>query len=299
MIIIKPVGGLASQLHKYSVGKALAYKHGVQLKLDLSWFEDRPHTDTPWEYVIDRFDIKAEEASVSEIKKLKPCYIQVKVIRLIEKVFGIEFTFKKYSNKSFLSLKEFFALPDNLYLEGEFAGFKYIESVKNILQEEIKPKSNISISQKKYLKYILDFMPVVSIHFRRGDFISNKSAAKFHCVCSNDYYYTAMTDLEVRIGKYNLLVFSDDLDWVKEFFVFPDDSSVTYVEGLEDFEEFQLMSMCAHNIISNSGFSWFSAWLNPNDNIIMSPKKWVHDKNINKILLDDLDSGNVVFIDNE
>lgn len=299
MIIVKPVGGLASQLHKYSVGKALAYRHGVPLKLDLSWFEDRPDTDTPWEYVIDRFDIKTEEASVSEVKKLKPCYFYLKIKRLVESFFGIEIPFKSYSNKSFLSIDEFFSLPSNLYLEGEFIGFKYIESIKDIILEEIKPKNNVSSLQKKYLECLIDSMPVASIHFRRGDFISNKTAAKFHCVCSSSYYHTAIMDLEARIGKYKLMVFSDDLDWVKESFNFPDDYSVTYVEGLQDFEEFQLMSMCTHNIISNSGFSWFSAWLNPYDNIIISPKKWVHDKKVNQIILDDLDSGNVVFIENE
>lgn len=299
MIIVKPVGGLASQLHKYAIGRALSEKHGVDLKLDLSWFRDTPETDTPWPFVIDNFNIKAREASIAEIKKLKPYKFGIKFNRLLKRLFNIDFPFKNYSNQSFLSLDAFFSLPRNIYIEGEFAGFKYIESIRNILQEEIKPKENSSTIFKKHLSFLKSNDLVVSIHFRRGDFISNESASSFHHLCSNDYYQKSVLYLKESVGSFSLLIFSDDLEWVKDNIYFEGLRSVKYVEGLKDFEEFQLMSMCSHNIISNSGFSWFSAWLNSNDNIIVSPTKWVFDKTVNSNLLRDLDSGNMVFIKND
>lgn len=299
MIIVKLVGGLASQLHKYAIGKALAKKHQTDLKLDLSWFKSPPETDTPWPFVLDNFGIRAEEASDYEIKKFKPNRLQFIFIRIMKKLFGIKISFKNYSNESFLPIDEFLLIPDDTYLEGEFAGFKYIESVKFELQKEIQTGERQSLNFQHYLDLLNTDEVVVAIHFRRGDFISNESASKFHYVCSERYYQESILYLKNKIHNFSLLVFSDDLEWVRKNISFDLVENVEFVEGLQNFEEFHLMSMCSHNIISNSGFSWFPAWLNNNENIIIAPTKWVRDEKVNESLLSDLAVSNIVFIDNE
>lgn len=299
MIIVKLVGGLASQLHKYAIGKALAKKHQAELKLDLSWFKSPPETDTPWPFVLDNFGIEAKEATDYEIKKFKPNRLQFIFMRILKKLLGINLSFRNYSNESFLQIEEFFLIPDDTYLEGEFAGFKYIESVKVELQKEIKSGERQSVNFQHYLKLLNTGEVVVAIHFRRGDFISNESASKFHYVCSERYYQESILYLKNKIHDFSLLVFSDDLEWVKENISFEQVENVEFVEGLQNHEEFHLMAMCSHNIISNSGFSWFPAWLNSNENIIVSPTKWVRDEKVNENLISDLAGSNIVFIDNE
>jgi hypothetical protein len=300
MIIVKPVGGLASQLHKYAIGKALADRYGVELKLDLSWFNNTPEQDTPWEFSLNKFNFPITVATDGDIKALKPNWFQFKLSNVFKRLFGKGIKFSTYSNESFLDYNRFSSLPDNMYLEGEFVGYKYFESIKSVLQERTSYLPGSSDVMDSYLSKIENNLkPTVSIHFRRGDFISNPSAAKFHNICSDEFYLSAIKVLEQEIGEFDLMVFSDEIEWVKSNFPFEKSRELEFVRGLEDYEEFQLMSMCKHNIISNSGFSWFSSWLNKNENIVLAPLHWVKDKQINQRLVDGIAGDNVVFLENE
>lgn len=300
MIIIKPVGGLASQLHKYAIGKALADRHGVELKLDLNWFENTPEQDTAWEFRLNKFNLPITIATDDDIKALKPSWFQFKLSNVLKRVFGKGIKFSSYSNESFIDFDHFMSLPSDLYLEGEFVGFQYFESIKSVLQDQtsyVPGSSEILDSYRSIIE--TGSKPTVSIHFRRGDFISNTNAAKFHNICSDEFYLSAIAVLEKEIGEFDLMVFSDEIEWVKLNFPFDDNQEIEFVSGLEDFEEFQLMSMCEHNIISNSGFSWFSSWLNKNENTVLAPLNWVKDKQINQRLVDGIAGENVIFLDNE
>lgn len=300
MIIVKTVGGLASQLHKYAIGKALADRHGVELRLDLSWFNNTPEQDTPRDFNLNKFNLPITIATNEDIKALKPEWFQIKASNALKRVLGKVIKFRNYSNQSFLEYDDFVSLPGDLYLEGEFAGFKYFELIKTFLQDQTSYKPGSSVVMDSYLlKIETSFKPTVSIHFRRGDFISNPNAAKFHNVCSDKFYLSAIDTLKKEVGEFDLMVFSDEIEWVKSNFLFDEIQEVHFVRGLEDFEEFQLMSMCKHNIISNSGFSLFSSWLNKNENIVIAPFNWVKDKQINQNFIDQITEYNVIFLENE
>ena len=88
-------------------------------------------------------------------------------------------------------------------------------------------------------------------------------------------YYRSAVDL---IGKEKLFfIFSDDINWCKNNFDFIENKF--FIENNKDYEDLILMSLCSHNIIANSSFSWWGAWLNSNPNkIIISPKKWFGNK---------------------
>ena len=106
----------------------------------------------------------------------------------------------------------------------------------------------------------------VSLHIRRGDYLKQQHN---HPVQSLEFYNKALE----LIGDYeNLLIFSDDIDWCEKNLNY---SNMTFVKGLTDIENIWLMSMCQHNIMANSSFSWWGAWLNNNPNkIVVSPKLW-------------------------
>ncbi len=123
----------------------------------------------------------------------------------------------------------------------------------------------------------------VSLHIRRGDYVSNKVTNQVHGVCDLNYYSHAISYIAERISNTHLFVFSDDPEWAKgnlkteipTFFV--DNNRAD-----KDYEDLKLMRQCKHNIIANSSFSWWGAWLNQNaGKIVIAPKKWFNDKSIN------------------
>ena len=111
----------------------------------------------------------------------------------------------------------------------------------------------------------------VAIHIRRGDFVKNAS----HGICDINYYQNAIEIIKNKIPAPTLFVFSDDLPWVQQNL--KTELPIVYVSQLEldETEELMLMSQCQHQIIANSTFSWWGAWLNQNpEKIIIAPKKW-------------------------
>lgn len=299
MIIIKIAGGLASQMHKYSIGRALAIKHNTDLKLDLSWFENTPTEDTKRTYILSNYAIQATAASKKEIRQFRPNWFLSKLNNKLSQYFGINLSFKHYNKKSFMTLKEFNALPNELYLEGEWAGYKYFEQLRDTLIEELSLTQELSPNAKDLIDTI-NSKQSVSMHIRRGDYVSNPHAAKLHCTCSLQYYAQAITVLKEKIGNFHLFVFSDDIDWVKENFTQIIDNNIFYVEGLNDIEEFEIMSKCHHNIIANSSFSWLSSWLNKNnDKVIIAPMHWVYEADLNTYIVNSITKDNTIFLDNE
>lgn len=286
MIIVKIMGGLTSQIHKYSMGKALAIKHNIPFKLDLSWFEDTTKTDTHWPYQLNYFNIQADIASQEEIHTLKGSATYNTWARRIKYYSGINLHKKSYVNESFLSVEEFKQLGNATYLDGEWAGFQYFSGYEKEILEDLKLK--ISLSQ--HVNLLLDEITAinaVSLHIRRGDYISHEGASTFHCICTLEYYDQAITYIINHVKNPKFFIFSDDIPWVKKNLKYPVES--IFIENNQNFEDLILMSKCKHNIIANSGFSLWGSWLNVYDKkVIIAPKKWVLDENINTILLNDL-----------
>lgn len=283
MIIVKIIGGLTSQMHKYALGKALALQHNVPLKLDLSWFENNNKTDTPWPYQLSYFNIKADIATPQEINSLRG---NATLARRIQYYLGINLYKKSYVNKNFISFQEFKQLGNTVYLEGEWAGFQYFSGY----EKEILKDLTLTVPLSPNVNLLLDeigAVNAVSLHVRRGDYISNKGASEFHCICPLEYYDKAIAYMMEHVENPKFFIFSDDIDWVKENLKYPSDS--TFIEKNQNFEDLLLMSKCKYNIIANSGFSVWGSWLNTYDKkIVIAPKKWVTDEKINTVLLHNL-----------
>ena len=109
---------------------------------------------------------------------------------------------------------------------------------------------------------------------RRGDFLSNPGAQKFHGVCSITYYKKSINFIMQKVKNPHFFIFSDDLEWTKLNFNFIE-NPFTFVENDSDALDFWLMCLCKHNILANSTFGWWAGWLNKNNSkIVIAPKKW-------------------------
>tara|TARA_R110002050_G_scaffold78025_2_gene166550 strand:- start:80 stop:2452 length:2373 start_codon:yes stop_codon:yes gene_type:complete len=146
---------------------------------------------------------------------------------------------------------------ENIKLSGELQSYKYFDHCKD---EIIKMFKNPNHKEKK---------GYVSMHVRRGDYVN---LSEYHYNLNIDYYKNAIDYFK----GYKFLVFSDDIEWCKENFK---GNNFTFIQNDNDFDDLYQMSECEHNIIANSTFSWWGAYLNSNKNkIVVYPNKWFGSK---------------------
>ncbi|MDF5729534.1 MAG: alpha-1,2-fucosyltransferase, partial [Rhizonema sp. PD38] len=165
--------------------------------------------------------------------------------------------------------------PNNSYLYGYWQSDKYFTDIRHILLSEFSIKYPQNY-QNEELSEKIQFHESVSLHVRRGDYFQDEKTYQFHGICSLDYYKCCMNYIAEKVTNPQFFVFSDDSQWVKENLKgsFP----ITIVEnngGFKSYEDLRLMTQCKHNIIANSSFSWWGAWLNPNPyKIVCTPQQW-------------------------
>ena len=149
---------------------------------------------------------------------------------------------------------------DILNLKGYFQSWKYFEG-RDVL-ELFKPTAEVKAKVKAFVK---PYGKTASIHVRRGDYLR---FPKHHPVCPIEYYNKAM--LEIKADTY--IVCSDDIAWCKHRFT---GSQFIFSEGNDEIFDLFIQVECNHNIIANSSFSWWGAYLNSNpDKIVVAPKRW-------------------------
>jgi len=284
MIITKIQGGLGNQMFQYAVGRNLAIKNDTELKFDNSFF-NTISADTPRIFVLDKFNISGNIISDNELKKIKRSNLQGRSLskRVISKILKITEAIKPIRFRRFVGFGDIIFHPEVLqiktkktvYLAGNWPTHKYFKEINSIIQNDFSLKNDLSNQAKLILNKIKN-TEAVSIHIRRGDYILNNKTSSLHGgICTLDYYEQAIKIIEQKTNNPEFFIFSDDIEWVKENLKI--NHPVTYVSGngIPDYEELVLMSHCQHNIIANSTFSWWGAWLNQNPNkIVIAPEKW-------------------------
>lgn len=247
MIIVKLKGGLGNQMFQYAYGRQLSLRYKTVLKLDRSLL----------------------------------------TTSLYQKLFGItprKYEFGTFKIKpQFAKFRETLVIPKgNYYLDGYWQDEKYFKKIRPVLLKEFSLLKESRAFLK--LKKIIRSTNSVSIHLRRGDYVRRAVTRKYHGVLDFDYYQKAIRALTRKVKSPHFFVFSDDIKWVKDNFKI--NYPAIYIERsykLSNPEEMILMSLCQHNIIANSSFSWWAAWLNQNPRkIIISPKNWFKNKSVEK-----------------
>jgi Glycosyl transferase family 11 len=277
-IIAKITGGLGNQMFQYALGRQLAETHQTLLKLDLSSFESDYR-----KYALHCFQTQTHLATPEEIEDVQGIYGAVEKLTLkITRKMGFRSSALRLARKG-VTLKEnhFHFDPSILdaskysYLDGYWQTEKYFPSIGDILRQEFQFKY-LQDSKSKHLSSLIGSTNSVALHIRRGDYVSNSKNLEFHGLCSLDYYGQAIQLMSDRVDHPHFFVFSDEPQWVKENFKL--ECPVTVVDhhsGDLSYEDMRLISQCQHQIIANSSFSWWAAWLNNNpQKIVIAPLKW-------------------------
>lgn len=282
MIIVNLRGGLGNQLFQYACARALSISTCQSLRIHLA---KQSFLNSPRDFMLcNIFNIKVKKCSPKDIKRVLgisiPSYLLD--ILLIKNLFFLR-PRNFITDPSFnLFHRELLSIDSkNIYLVGYWQSYKYFESFFHSFKKELSFKKEFLKKNEKniYFDSIVSSNSV-SIHFRRGDYISNKSANKFHGPCSSAYYDSAIKFIIQKVKNPHFFIFSDDIDWAKAQ-VYPLNLQLTFIDNKQDYVDFWLMSLCKNNILANSTFSWWAAWLNKNKSkIVIAPKKWFGDPSI-------------------
>lgn len=261
MIVVRLSDGLGNQMFQYAFGRALALRRGVPLRLDLSAYQrERKRT-----YGLDRF--LTDEAFVSEEE----------VMRVVTHPLDPA---KPWWNQPVVKEPHFHYSPEveRVPSAGYFVGYwqseRHFADAAELIRLEFTPRQPLSGTNLEAARMIAT-RTAVSLHIRRGDYVSDPKVNLLHGVCSLDYYRNAVIHIATRVEKPEFFVFTDDPGWVRDNLklAFP-----TYLIAHNQdapVEDLRLMSLCRHHIIANSSFSWWGAWLagRPGQ-VVCAPQRW-------------------------
>ncbi len=277
-MIVKLLGGLGNQMFQYAFGRSLALRTGKAIKFDTHDLLDRSPTlkYTFREYELDVFIARPVLATPADTRLFGPP-VGGLVNRIAHKVTRRLLSPQRFNEKQSFGYDEaVFQCGNNTYFDGYWQNEAYFKPYEKQIRQELTLKKPLSGLNLELATQIAQAPHAVSLHVRRGDYVSNAQANAFHGVCSPAYYEQAVAMLQSRLGQISLFIFSDEPEWVQANMQFK--ATTVYIShntGKDSAEDLRLMSLCKHNIIANSSFSWWGAWLNANTaKIVVAPRSW-------------------------
>ena len=171
---------------------------------------------------------------------------------------------------------------DNTYFEGFWWQSElYFKNIRDILLKEFTLRNDFGVEAKRIARDIDYNKYSVSVHIRRGDYVSDSTTLAHHGFLGGEYYKEAIDLMNKKTIRPSFYVFSDDIEWVKTNLSFSYPVLFVSDENIPTHEELILMSLCTHHIIANSSFSWWGAWLGRNsEKIVIAPKRWISDETV-------------------
>lgn len=274
MIVANLIGGLGNQMFQYAAGRALALSRAENFYVDLRDFK---HYKLHNGYELGRV-FKLKEKNINQISLGRKLDWQTS--RLLGKFFR-QRLFSIFRSKSLVVEPQFNYwcrlkdIPSPLYMRGYWQTEKYFQDYKSLIREEFSFRNEL-VDMNKNLSLDIISSQSVAIHVRRGDYVSDKKSAKVLAVQDISYYKNAISYIASKVDNPRYFIFSDELEWIKENLKFlPNMTVISHNRGMDSHFDMQLMSLCKHNIIANSSFSWWGAWLNINPlKMVIAPKKW-------------------------
>lgn len=268
MISTRIRGGLGNQLFQYCAGRALGLRLGVDLSLDLRDYD----TPKAFKVGLDHFNISVVPPAGLPAAK------EDGAMRALSKILrggGLQ----TYREASLGYDTGYGALGDNTHLKGYWQSERYFQDVESQIRADLQIITPPNVQNSEMLAEISQCAGV-SLHIRRGDYVSNEKFNAAHGTCDLGYYERAAAFVAEQVETPVFYAFSDDPAWVADHLKLP--FEVRYVghnDGDTNYEDLRLMAACQHQIIANSSFSWWGAWLNSNPNkIVVAPTQWYADR---------------------
>ncbi len=276
MKIVNINSGLGNQMFQFAFFLSLKNKYiNEEIKIDKSWFEaEEFHNGFELKKIFKinlNYSTDIENSTLSRsgytlAGRIKRKFLPKKKTEIIES-----------EEQQFHYCPDLYGEKDSdEYYRGYWQSYKYFESISEIIKSHLafppfSEDENIAICS--FIER--NQSQTVSIHIRRGDYLKHKSLGG---ICSLDYYRKAILKIEEKIKNPIYIIFSNDINWCKANFKLVNVKFVDWNSGALSYRDMQLMSLCDNNIIANSSFSWWGAFLNSKKNkIVIAPKTWTRE----------------------
>jgi Glycosyl transferase family 11 len=275
LVVIRLIGGLGNQMFQYATGRALAWRRESGLKLDVTGFA-AVGGHAKRRYELDSFAIHGSVASDVDLARFgrtgKPRFDGgLRWLRIGK----ADDTWPIYCEPHFQFDPAVPELQAPIYLDGYWQSERYFSEIAEVLRQEFTAKAPLD-RENEVLAAGIDAVNAVSLHVRRGDYVSDPTTNRYHGTCSPDYYRHAVDFVASRVEAPHLFVFSDDQQWTRANLRFS--VPMTFVDANPPdcgYRDMRLMARCRHHIVANSSFSWWGAWLNPSrEKIVVAPRRW-------------------------
>lgn len=257
MKVVRIIGGLGNQMFQYAFFLALKnrYKH---VSIDVSSYKFY----TLHDYQIERI--------FNLIKLDRSSFFSILFFRIFKKF--------KVVKEDTLFHPEIFHYKGCRYYAGYWNSENYFKNIQDQVKLTFQFKNKLVGKNEQIAKEIINSNSV-SIHVRRGDYInSSENELIYGNICTLNYYRQAIDKMEQLSSSTKYFIFSNDIVWCRENLCLDNCEYVYWNSDKDNYIDMQLMSLCKNNIIANSSFSWWGAWLNNNENkIVISPSKFFNE----------------------
>jgi len=271
VIFVKIQGGLGNQLFQYAAARSLSLKFETELRVDISFYEKPIYKDV--HYRLDRFNlpftIASEDDFIHLLNRMPKSFINNLFKKFLVKINPFHKKTHLFENEIMNLSKSRQKIKIDYYIEGWFGSSNYFKDYREIFIKEFN-LDNLLSKKNKTLKYQMRNSNSIAVHIRRGDYLTNlyfKNLPK-------EYYLCAIKRSRNEVDNPIFYFFSDDIAWTKEQFSYIDNArfidnktiSDAFGDTPGDISDLMLMRSCKNQIIANSTFSWWGAWLNENPN---------------------------------
>lgn len=277
-IVMRLTGGLGNQLFQYATGRYLALVNHCPLYLDKAIFQ----TYALHRYSLQPYRLQAtvldDRIGIRYARILPEKSLSTQIRGRLDHLFFFWQFMPMFLEKSMAFDPAVLQVKPPHYLSGYWQSPHYFESVRERLLDELTVQEpatglNLEIAQR------MSSSDAISLHVRRGDYVTDINANRTHGTCSPAYYQKSLEHLLPQCSQPQVFVFSDDIAWAREHIRLPVPTTYLDHNGPDkNYEDLRLMSLCKHNITANSSFSWWGAWLGRHqDKIVCCPSNWFAD----------------------
>lgn len=265
MLEVRACGGLGNQMFQFAFVRYLELMN-KDVKLNISDFKIHSHHQG--------FELK-KVFGIDENYNENECTFAIRrnsvFFRAAQKLLNAVLIregneYYEHPEASFVEKKMF---QSDLYFLGFWQDERYVSAVSEQLQKDFT-FVDISSGNQRFINRM--GVETVSLHIRRGDYVRNPSLGT---VCDKEYYRRAICYMKEKLASPLFVVFSDEIEWCRSELAGIHAEFADWNVGSDSWADMQLMSKCSHNIIANSTFSWWGAWLNKNpEKIVLCPERW-------------------------
>lgn len=272
MIATVLMGGLGNQMFQYAAGRGLALQRGVELVISTSALSLKRRNETLRKYELDNFRVFAKRCHAAQEREL---VLACRLGRFSRLLTPWNVQAERAAKFDPLLLES----PDGTVLRGYWQTERYFEHCRQSVARELTPVEPLPPAHEAWRQRMLSG-PSVSVHVRRGDYVTMASAASFQGALPMTYYQAAIARIQQIESAPVCYVFSDDPAWCKLNLAFSECEMhhVSAELASSGTQDLVLMRSCSHHIIANSSFSWWAAWLSGidkgNGGAVIAPRQW-------------------------